>query len=305
MGVTYFEFDGDTGLDPGVIIRSRTTGKVWDGTAMVEEAVGTMLDLLAETPVPETETGSGHYRVRVPSGLPADKLFLSFRSLSDGEAFQQGLAEWDGSSLVDDLVTGASIADICNMALSHIGVGTEIANLTTDRTANGSALRRFYDKALEQVLRAGSWPFATRIVELGLLTEDPNDDWGFSYRTPTNVLKVVKIVSGVRPDTRESLIPFRAVGDDSGGIIYTDQEDAQAEVRVKVTNPLRFPPDFVMAFSALLAFYVAPRLAGASKTLRDEAWALYNSLITEAKVAAANDSVPDLQSDSSFVDGRE
>lgn len=305
MGVTYFEFDGDTGLDPGVIIRSRTTGKLWDGAEMVEETAGVMLTLLAETPVPETETGSGHYRVLVPSGLPADKYFLSFRSLSDGEAFQQGLAEWDGSSLVDDLVTGSSIADICNLALSHIGVGVEITNMTTNQTEAARACRRFYDKALEQTIREGAWRFATRIVELGLLEEDPNDEWEFSYRTPTNVLRVVRILSGVRQDTRETIVPFRVVGDESGGVIFTDQEDAEAETLVKVTNPLRFTPDFVMAFSALLAFYISPRLAGASKTLRTEAWALYQNLIAAAKVTAANERVPDEAPESSFTEGRE
>ena len=46
----------------------------------------------------------------------------------------------------------ASSTEIANLALSHLGNGTEIADLETERSSEASACRRFYDVALAQVL---------------------------------------------------------------------------------------------------------------------------------------------------------
>jgi hypothetical protein len=74
--------------------------------------------------------------------------------------------------------------DICNLALSHVGVSTEIANLDTERSKEAQACRRFYEPTREEVLRAFAWPFATRFVDLQLVEEEPNDEWAYSYRYP-------------------------------------------------------------------------------------------------------------------------
>src|SRR5688572_11149621 len=110
----------------------------------------------------------------------------------------------------------ASETEIANLALSHLGVGKEIANLETERSQEAVACRRFYDTARDATLRDFSWPFATKIAVLGLIEADPNDEWDYSYRYPSDCLQLRRILSGVRNDTRDSRVPFKLAHDDSG-----------------------------------------------------------------------------------------
>jgi len=42
----------------------------------------------------------------------------------------------------------ASKTETANLVLGHLGIGTEISNLTTSKTEEAAALRRFHDIAL-------------------------------------------------------------------------------------------------------------------------------------------------------------
>src|SRR5665648_440114 len=97
----------------------------------------------------------------------------------------------------------SSATEICNMALGHLASGKEIANLETERSAEAIACRRFFDSARDAVLRDFSWPFATKIKALSLIEEDPNSEWAYSYRYPTDCLNFRRILSGTRTDTRD------------------------------------------------------------------------------------------------------
>ena len=91
----------------------------------------------------------------------------------------------------------ASKTEIGNLALSHIGIGKEVANIETEQSAEASALRRVYDTALRKTLRDFNWPFARVIADLGLIEEDPTDEWDFSYRVPSDCVSFRRIPSGV------------------------------------------------------------------------------------------------------------
>jgi hypothetical protein len=154
----------------------------------------------------------------------------------------------------------ASSTEICNLALSHLGVGKEIANLDTEQSQEASACRRFYETARDACLRDFSWPFAMRYDELALVEEDPNDEWLFSYRYPTNCMRILKILSGTRNDTRQTRVPYEIAQDDQGRLLFTDQENAEIRYIYKETDPDKYTPDFILALSYRLAYYIAPRL---------------------------------------------
>lgn len=200
----------------------------------------------------------------------------------------------------------SSTTAIANLAISHLGIGKEIANLITERSAEAQACRRFYETARDITLRDFSWPFATKINALGLVEEDPNDEWGFSYRYPTDCLKLRRILSGIRNDTRQTRIPYRVTRDESGLLIYTDAEDAELEYTINESDVGRFPPDFVMALSFLLAGYVAPRLTGGDPfKLGNRALELYQFELSKARSSAANEEQPDDLPESEFIRTRE
>lgn len=196
----------------------------------------------------------------------------------------------------------ASQTEICNLALSHLGVAKPIANLESEKTAEAAACRTFYDITRRRMFRDFPWPFARRVVALGLVEETPNDDWSYSYRYPSGVIKIRKIFSGIRNDTAKSKTKYILASDSDGNLIWTDLNPASALTISDITNPQFYPDDFVMAFSFLLAFYIGPRVMdGDPANLRRDALAAYNQEISRASSNAHNEEAPDLVPDSEFI----
>jgi hypothetical protein len=200
----------------------------------------------------------------------------------------------------------SSVVQICNLALSHLGSGKSIANIETEKSQEAYACNSFYVIARDAVLRDFAWPFATKIVSLGLVEEDPNDEWDFSYGYPSDCLKAIRILSGIRNDDRESRVPFKLVYDDTRQLIYCDQEDAELEYTVRVTDAERFSPDFVLALSFRLAAYISPRITGGDRFKQGErASRMYAFEIERARATGVNEEQPDQLPDSEFIQARE
>lgn len=199
----------------------------------------------------------------------------------------------------------ASKVSIINIALSHLGISKEIANLETEKSSEASAARRFYNVALEVTLRDFPWPFATRFAPLALIETSPNNEWGYSYRYPTDCLSIKRILSGIRNDTIQSRVPYRIVSDISGLLIYTDQESAEIEYILRATNPQFYSSDFIMAFSYYLGHLMAPRITGGDQfKLGDKALQLYLLEISRAVSRATNEEQAEEPPDSEFITAR-
>jgi hypothetical protein len=200
----------------------------------------------------------------------------------------------------------AAKVDICNLALSHLGIGKDLTDVDTDAGQEALACRRFYSTALEKVLRDYDWPFATVIEALALVEEDPNDEWAFSYRYPSGALKFRRILSGQRNDTRQSRVPYRLISDSQGRLILTDAEQAEGEYTANVTDPALYSPDFVIALSYLLGGFIAPRLtAGDPYKLGEKSLRMYEYEISKARANAANEEQPDELPDAEMIIARE
>lgn len=195
---------------------------------------------------------------------------------------------------------------ICNMAIAHIGIGKRIANIESEQSAEANACRTFYEPLLEKILSDFDWPFATKFADLGLVEENPTDEWAYAYRYPSDCLKLRRIPSGLRTDNRQSRIPFKVGQDTSGGLIYTDKKDAQMEYTLSVSNVSRFPPDFALAFSYLLAAMITPSLCGSDRMkIAPGLYQLYESTISDAKASAMNEEQPDQVPESEMIRSRE
>lgn len=205
---------------------------------------------------------------------------------------------------------------VSNMALSHIGAG-EITALS-DTSATADAINAFLEITREQTLKDFPWPFATYTADatvtspggFALVEEDPNDEWGFSYRYPTDCVEIRRIWSGLRMDEPGSRVPYR-IGYDgttttaTGRLIFTDMEDAVIEYTALVTDMTIYPPDFVMAWSYRLAWHIAPRLAmnftpDTAKYLMQQ----YAMQIMRAQANSANEEQPDRPSESEWTNCR-
>lgn len=184
----------------------------------------------------------------------------------------------------------ASSSEICNLALSHIGVGKEVANYLTEKSEEAAACRRFFTLTQDAVLRDFPWPFAKKIATLALIEEDPTDEAEFSYRYPTDCIFIRKLLSGIANDTRQSRVPYTVAYSETGRIILCNIEDAQLEYTIRISDPEKYPPDFAMAFSLRLAHYIAPRLTGGDAfKVGERALKLYEYEISKAKVNSLNE----------------
>jgi len=180
--------------------------------------------------------------------------------------------------------------EIANITLSHLGVGKEIANLETENSQEANTCRRFYDVAREATLRDFPWPFARKEVALGLVEENPTTEWSYSYRYPSDAVKLRRIFSGIRNDSRQTRVPFKIVRDATGRLVYCDLAEVFMEYIYNESDASRFTADFVLAFSLRLAVYAAPRLtSGDPFKLRDSLFKLYILEITKAQATAVNE----------------
>jgi hypothetical protein len=202
----------------------------------------------------------------------------------------------------------ATKTEIANLALSHLGIGKEIANLDNEKSQEAVTMRRFYEQCRDAVLRDFAWPFATKFAALALVSDPPTEtaEWNFSYRYPAECLMLRRIQTDVRIDTHQSRIVFKIGRDDAGLLIYTDEEEAKVEFTFREEDPGRYPADFILALSFRLAVYAAPRLTGGDPfKLGGRSLQLYMQEISMAQASAGNESVPDLLPDAEQIRARE
>ena len=155
----------------------------------------------------------------------------------------------------------ASAVEICNLALSHLRHSKRIASFS-EQSEEARLCSLFYETTRDLVLRDVRWPFATTTKALGLIEEQPNTEWAYSYEYPSDCLLARRILSGVRNDTRAARVPYKIAYDDGAKVLFCDRENAVLEYTVAITDTSLFAPDFVMALSYRLAFYLAPTLTG-------------------------------------------
>jgi hypothetical protein len=194
---------------------------------------------------------------------------------------------------------------VVNLALSHIGIGSEVANLATENSEEAATGRRFYDISLNVCLLDFPWPFASRIASLALVETDPSDEWKYSYRYPTDCLYMRRILSGNRNDNRQTRQSYKMYSDAAGMLVFTDVQDAQIEYTITPETMPSSTDAFIMAFSFYLAHLMAPRLtAGDPNRLGARALSLYNLELSRAASRAFNEEQPDEEPQSEFIRGR-
>lgn len=195
----------------------------------------------------------------------------------------------------------ASEVEICNLALALIGVSQSIAS-RSEGSSESRACDRWFDACRDQLLRGYDWPFAGRYVTLGLVGTDPTTDWGYSYRYPSDALKVRRIVGSTRTDPTR--FPFRIGSDSTARLIYTDQADAVAEYTVAITDPELFDALFTDALVGRLGARIAPSLSRSEKDiLRAQQ---YEQIALGAAFAeAANEGVGDPAPDAESIQARD
>lgn len=201
-----------------------------------------------------------------------------------------------------------STTEIANVALSHLGIGKEIDDVT-ERSQEAAAFRRYFKLALSTVLRDFAWPFATKYVALGLVTEfvaTDKSEYRFAYRKPADALTIRKIGSGIRRDTADTMVPFTESFDNDGVLILTDLREARVEYTAYTEATSIYPDDFTMALTYKLASLIAPRLSAGDPFKRGDACqGQYFFELSKARANALNEMQVGENLESEFIRARE
>lgn len=202
----------------------------------------------------------------------------------------------------------ASKTSVCNEALFHLKNSKTLTDVDTDDSVQSRAFLMFYDDALREMYEEFEFPFSKTIEDLALVEDDPDDgaEWGHSYRRPSLCAKPRYIVDGnMAPSAISPRIAFEEGADSTGGLIFTDEDDAVLCYSKIITNVALMPGKFRKALSYKLAYLVAPTLCGEDRAgLGQKAFALYELEYSRAKAEALNTRQSGTPRESEFIEGR-
>jgi len=164
----------------------------------------------------------------------------------------------------------ASTADIWNTALTHVGAAGRIVDpMTPDGSREAELCKVFYPIARRHLLESSTaWSFATKRVTLSRV-ENKNTEWQFAYGTPSDMVRVVRVVSpsqaGATLRSADDVPAYTAaLGHPSAvelvnnvPVLYTDIPDAVLVYIADAADPGRFSSLFVTALGYTLASFIA------------------------------------------------
>lgn len=195
----------------------------------------------------------------------------------------------------------SSKIEIWNRALSNIGV-KQFVQSESENSNEASVLGVHWDAAVRKTLTDHPWPFARAYRTLALVEQDPNTDWSYSYRYPSDCLMIRRILTDFgRTDPFPP--PFTTGQDDQGRLVYTDQPDAVIEYTTSIIEPERFDTAFEEALVWYLSYLCAlplSRIPDMSKF----AHSLYKEAIITASAKAQNEAQQDLPQEAEWIQAR-
>ncbi len=177
----------------------------------------------------------------------------------------------------------ASVVDICNLALAHLGDNATIASIDPpEGSAQAEHCQRFYPIARDTLLEMHSWSFATKRA-YGAEVENTWPMWQYAYAMPGDAHDIIAVLPHEArddysttftpenyPDFYTNYSPSVAAGQyvpqkfavevaaDGSEIILTNQKQAVLRYHAKITDPTKFSP----LFTITLSWHLASMLAG-------------------------------------------
>ena len=172
----------------------------------------------------------------------------------------------------------ASVSDICNMALSHVGSDTVVTSITPpDGSVEAGYCARFYPIARTEGLEDNAWTWSKTRVELATVA-NPSAVWLYAYALPSDCLIAKRVLQ--KSTIFDYVVwPFTSVvtADElqfwtergsadfeiENGVILTNEPEAVLLYTRDIRDTTKFSTGFVVYLSYLLAAYLAgPILKG-------------------------------------------
>ncbi len=161
----------------------------------------------------------------------------------------------------------ASVIDICNIALAHLGDEAEVASIVPpDGSIQSKHCGRFYPIARDRLLEMHPWSFAIKRATLASVTAP--DGWSYAYAMPAKVIRSLAVLpAGALDDSQSD--EFVQEADDTGAVrIYTNTLNATLRHIAQVEDTTKFTPGFVNTLGRLMAHYLAGPIIKGSEGMK-------------------------------------
>lgn len=198
----------------------------------------------------------------------------------------------------------ASPVQVCNRALSRIGIDQLIEDLN-DPNSRAQACLQHYDDCRIELLQDFPWGFAQKVVQLAEVADVTVPGWRYVYRYPVDCLRAQQVTdeSGGRGATGNIFrdiwsydlpgeflqrVPYAVMADPvtvGARVIVTDLELAYLWYTADVTDINQFPPLARSALSWKIAGEIALGLR-ADTRLQQNAIQQYAWVVSQAQVGS-------------------
>lgn len=170
-----------------------------------------------------------------------------------------------------------SVVDICNLALSLLGDSATVVSIDPpEGSAQAEHCARYFPHALQSVLEAHPWGFATKRVKPAQLAQR-NSAWAYHYALPHDALAVFAVLPPDAADDYEAgghavPVEYQIEREDGQIHLLTNQREAVVRYLATANDPALYPATFVDALTWKLAGMLAGSLrkgdAGAAEAKR-------------------------------------
>lgn len=171
----------------------------------------------------------------------------------------------------------ASVVDICNIALSHVG-GGRITSLD-DATEEAAQCKLHYAFARDKVLGEREWTFAIARRQLAKTTSGPAFGPPNQYQIPSDCIRVLRCyddASYQHPMENNTAVWYK-----ESDKIITDVTQIWCQYIRRVEDPNLFTAGFIEAVATYIAHKIAIPLTS-NKNLSNELLALHKDELANA-----------------------
>jgi len=170
----------------------------------------------------------------------------------------------------------ASVVDICNIALSHVG-GGRIVSLN-DSTEEAAQCSLHYQFARDKVLGEREWTFAVTRRELAQVSRSPNFGYPAQFQVPSDAIRVLNCYDG--PDY--TALDINGLDwHKEGETIVADSEQLWCRYLARVEDPNKFTAGFIEAVATYLAHKICVPLTQ-NRGMSNDLLSLYEMELAKA-----------------------
>ena len=142
-------------------------------------------------------------------------------------------------------MAASSITDICNMALTQIGV--DLISDVSEDSFEARMCNARYEDTRDACLRAHPWNFATKYTTLAKTVNAPAWRWSYEYQLPAAYIRVLEMY-----DLGDQ---FEIV---AGNLLYSNYDSPlKLKYTAKITDPSKMDESFKQAWATFLAAELA------------------------------------------------